>query len=61
MQSLWLPVLSVFSRVLLAFAPAFLVPMAWAWFLDKDHHVLVWAYGFAVGLGTAALAVWVML
>jgi trk system potassium uptake protein TrkH len=47
MHSLWLPVLSVFSRVLLAFAPAFLVPMAWAWFLDKDHHVLVWAYGFA--------------
>ena len=42
-----LPVLSVFSRILLAFAPAFLVPLAWAWFLDAQHHALVWAYGFA--------------
>jgi len=42
-----LPVLSVFSRILLAFAPAFLVPLAWAWFLDAHHHALVWAYGFA--------------
>ncbi len=42
-----LPVLSVFSRILLAFAPAFLVPLAWAWFLDERHHALVWAYGFA--------------
>ncbi|WP_442909560.1 TrkH family potassium uptake protein [Hydrogenophaga sp.] len=42
-----LPVLSVFSRILLAFAPAFLVPLAWAWFLDARHHALVWAYGFA--------------
>lgn len=42
-----LPVLAVFSRILLAFAPAFLVPLAWAWFLDERHHALVWAYGFA--------------
>lgn len=47
MHSLLLPVLSVFSRVLLAFSPAFLVPLAWAWFLDEQHHALVWAYGFA--------------
>ncbi len=42
-----LPVLSVLSRVVLAFSPAFLVPLAWAWFLDERHHALVWAYGFA--------------
>lgn len=47
MHSLWLPVLCTFSRVLLAFSPTFLVPMAWAWFLDKDHHVLVWVFSFA--------------
>ncbi len=41
-----LPVLAVFSRALLAFAPAFLVPLVWAWFLDARHHALVWAYGF---------------
>jgi trk system potassium uptake protein TrkH len=42
-----LPVLSVFSRIVLAFSPAFLVPLAWAWFLDEQQHALVWAYGFA--------------
>ena len=26
-----LPVLSVFSRILLAFCPAWLVPLGWAW------------------------------
>jgi len=36
-----LPVLSVFSRIVLAFSPAFLVPLAWAWFLDERHHALV--------------------
>lgn len=43
-----LPVLAVFSRVLLAFSPAFLVPLAWAWFLDARDHAAVWAVGFAV-------------
>ncbi len=42
-----LPVLSVLSRIVLAFSPAFLVPLAWAVFLDEQHHALVWAYGFA--------------
>ena len=52
-----LPVLLVFSRILLAFAPAFLVPLAWAWFLDAQGHALVWAYGFA--LTTACgMALW---
>lgn len=51
----FLPVLSVFSRVLLAFAPAFLVPLAWAWFLDAHHHALVWAYGFALTAASGLL------
>ncbi|QHE84096.1 TrkH family potassium uptake protein [Hydrogenophaga sp. BPS33] len=50
MHSLWLPVLSVFSRVLLAFSPVFLVPMAWAWFQDKSHYVGIWAIGFAAAV-----------
>ena len=45
-----LPVLSVFSRILLAFAPAWLVPLGWAWFLDGHHHVAVWAGGLVLNL-----------
>lgn len=51
----FLPVLLVFSRVLLAFATAFLVPLAWAWFLDAHHHALVWAYGFALTAASGLL------
>ncbi|MDP2263520.1 MAG: potassium transporter TrkG [Hydrogenophaga sp.] len=50
-----LPVLSVFSRILLAFSSAFLVPLAWAWFLDAHHHTTIWAVSFTItaasGLG----------
>jgi trk system potassium uptake protein TrkH len=50
-----LPVLSVFSHILLAFSAAFLVPLAWAWFLDAHHHTQVWAWSFVLtatsGLG----------
>ena len=52
MHSLWLPVLSVFARVLLAFSPAFLVPLAWAWLHDQDHHVLIWAIGFGASVAS---------
>ena len=52
-----LPVLCVFSRILLAFAPAFLVPFAWAWFSEARDHVAVWAVGFAVTAGSG-LALW---
>jgi trk system potassium uptake protein TrkH len=58
MQTLWLPVLSVFSRVLIAFSPAFLVPMAWAWFLDQDHHVFVWGASFLAAASCGG-ALWV--
>jgi trk system potassium uptake protein TrkH len=44
------PVLSVLSRVIVAFAFAFLVPMAWAWFLDHHQYVLVWGAGFGLTL-----------
>lgn len=48
-----LPVLATFSRILLAFSPAFLVPLAWAWFLDAEPHVIVWAlcFGFTAASG----------
>lgn len=52
-----LPVLSVFSRILLAFAPAWLVPLGWAWFLDAHHHVAVWAGGLALNL-VCGLLLW---
>ena len=59
MQSIWLPVLSVFSRVLLAFSPAFLVPLAWAWFHDTNHHVVTWALGFAAAV-LSGWGLWLM-
>jgi trk system potassium uptake protein TrkH len=49
------PVLSVFSRVVVAFAMTFLVPLAWAWFLDHHDYVLVWAVGFGVTLISGAV------
>ena len=54
-MDMFLPVLSVFSRILLAFAPSFLVPLAWAWFLDEQHHALVWAHGFALTVASGAV------
>jgi len=50
-----LPVLSVFSRILLAFCPAWLVPLGWAWFLDGHLHVAVWAAGFCLNLASGLL------
>jgi len=50
-----LPVLSVFSRILLAFAPVWLVPLGWAWFLDGHLHAAVWAVGFCLNLACGLL------
>lgn len=50
-----LPVLAVFSRILLAFSPAFLVPLAWSWFFDAHHHTRVWAYGFALTVASGVV------
>ena len=44
------PVLAVLARVMMMFAPAFLVPMAWAWALDDRGLPGVWLLAFA---GTA--------
>lgn len=45
-----LVVLFFFSRVLMAFAPTFLVPMAWAMALDPDHHIWMWVMCCLVSL-----------
>jgi trk system potassium uptake protein TrkH len=52
-----LPVLAIFSRILLAFSPAFLVPLAWAWFLDAQQQVIVWALGFGF-TAASGLVLW---
>jgi len=54
-----LPVLAVFSRILLAFSPAFLMPLAWAWFQDAQQQAIVWALGFGF-TATCGLAIWQM-
>ena len=41
-----LPVLAVFSRVLVGFSLAFLVPLAFAWVLDGPQLATVWAGAF---------------
>jgi trk system potassium uptake protein TrkH len=49
-------VLFVLSRVLMGFALAFLMPLAWALALDEPFEVRVWATGFAL----TASAGWVL-
>lgn len=44
----FLPVLNVFSRILLAFAFAFLVPLAWAWGADHEYLRLIWGGAFVL-------------
>ncbi|MDP3322524.1 MAG: potassium transporter TrkG, partial [Hydrogenophaga sp.] len=52
-----LPVLNVFSRILLAFAFSFLVPLAWAWSEDHEQYRYVWKGAFALA-ALSALVVW---
>lgn len=54
-----LPVLNIFSRILFAFAFTFLVPLAWAWFLDAHHHALVWEGCFAF-TAASGLLLWLV-
>ncbi|HAX21560.1 MAG TPA: potassium transporter Trk [Hydrogenophaga sp.] len=53
-----LPVLNVFSRILIAFAFSFLVPLAWAWSEDHEQYRYVWEGAFALAAvsGLAVLA-----
>ncbi|MDR7152369.1 trk system potassium uptake protein TrkH [Hydrogenophaga palleronii] len=52
-----LPVLAIFSRILLAFSPAFLVPLVWAWFQDAQQQVIIWALGFGF-TAASGLVIW---
>ena len=58
-MSMLLPVLNVFSLILSAFSFTFLVPLAWAWFLDAHHHTLVWEGSFALS-ALSGLLIWVV-
>ncbi|MFA6615608.1 MAG: potassium transporter TrkG, partial [Hydrogenophaga sp.] len=50
------PALHVFSRVLMAFSFAFLMPLGWAWFEDQEGYRFVWEAAFALALICGALA-----
>jgi len=47
-----LPVLGVFARILLAFSPAFFVPLGWAIALDAQEQALLWTACFALTLSS---------
>jgi trk system potassium uptake protein len=51
-------VLFFLSRVLMAFSPTYLVPMAWAMALDADHHKWLWTLCFLGCLTSAWLLGW---
>lgn len=55
-MNILLPAVNVFSRVLVAFSFALLVPLAWAWFEDGEHDRIVWAGSFALALACGLLA-----
>ena len=51
------PVLALLARILMAFAFAFFVPLAWAWFADDVALRAVWAASFGLAFGSG----WVLL
>ena len=53
-----IPVLSVFARILVAFSPAFFVPLAWTFVLDAQEQVLLWTacFGLTLASGLALMA-----
>ena len=52
-----LPVLGIFARILIAFSPAFFVPLGWALVLDANEHALMWTACFALTL-VSGLLLW---
>ena len=52
-----LPVLGIFARILIAFSPAFFVPLGWALALDADEHAQMWTACFALTL-VSGLLLW---
>lgn len=53
----FLPVLALMSRIIVAFAFAFVVPIVWAWFEDDSFDLLVWEGGFVFTL-LSGLLLW---
>lgn len=53
-----IPVLSVFARILVAFSPAFFVPLVWTFVLDAQEQVLLWTtcFGLTLVSGLALMA-----
>ena len=53
-----IPVLSVFARILVAFSPAFFVPLAWTFVLDAQEQALLWTacFGLTLVSGLALMA-----
>lgn len=47
-----IPVLSVFARILVAFSPAFLVPLVWTFALDVQEQAVLWTTCFGVTLAS---------
>ncbi|MDP3700326.1 MAG: potassium transporter TrkG [Hylemonella sp.] len=54
-MQMFLPVLALLSRILMAFSLAFLVPLAWAWAEDAPALRAVWGGCFALTLGSGWL------
>jgi len=55
MMQLFGPVLALLSRILMAFAFAMLVPMAWALSEDAEHLRTVWGVCFGLTFGSGWL------
>lgn len=55
MMRLFLPVLAILSRVMVAFSLAYVVPIVWAWFEDDEFDLLVWEGSFALTLASGLL------
>ena len=58
MLRMFLPVLAILSRVMVAFSFAFVVPIVWAWFEDDDFDLIVWEGSFALTLVSGLLLWW---
>jgi trk system potassium uptake protein len=52
MTEIWGPVLALLARILMAFAFAFWVPLAWAWFEDGHKLLWVWSTSFGITFGS---------
>jgi len=53
------PVLALLARILVAFAFAFLVPLAWAWGEDAERLRAVWGVSFGLAFGSGCLLWWI--